>query len=256
MLLDTVIQIATLISVIVGFLSLVYFINSFRRELNMEVVIHFSERFEKIMDTFPDEFFYEDAKKAARVIDRDRRANLIDEATLKNGGSYTRTIRLYGDKLPPLKATLVWTDPAGISPASATLDNPKKMLVNDLDIRIVKSGTTYYPWRLDRFIPDSAAIRTVRNNTDNVEQVLIDEPEPGTYKVIVDHSGTLKDHKDQNFSIVLSAAELDPVSVFNIGHPSPRGIPLNMPLVLWNTFFRCPFLEFNGIATGKGRTVY
>jgi len=60
MVLETIIQVATLISVIIGFLSLMYFINSFRRELNMQVVIHFSERFEKLMDALPDNFFLDD----------------------------------------------------------------------------------------------------------------------------------------------------------------------------------------------------
>ena len=60
MVLDTIIQIATLISVIIGFFSLIYFITCFRRELNMQVVIHFSERFEKIVDILPDNFFIDD----------------------------------------------------------------------------------------------------------------------------------------------------------------------------------------------------
>ena len=60
MVLEISIQIATLISVVTGFASLVYFVNSFRREINMQVVIHFSERFEKVLDTFPDDFFIKD----------------------------------------------------------------------------------------------------------------------------------------------------------------------------------------------------
>ncbi len=141
------------------------------------------------------------AQKAAEVIGEDEKRNLIDELSLANGTSYTRTIALKGDSLLPLKVTIVWTDPAG-TPVAPALDPADKMLVNDLGIRIVKDGTIYYPWKLDRNHPDAAATRGGKNDVDNLEQVLIDTPTAGSYKIIVYHAGTLSD--DQSFSIVLS----------------------------------------------------
>ena len=68
--------------------------------------------------------------------------NVIDEISLAQGGTYTRTV--YSSGTGPLKVTICWTDPAG-TPVAAQLDPTDAMLVNDLDLRLAKSGTTYYP---------------------------------------------------------------------------------------------------------------
>lgn len=57
--LELAIQIATLASVIIGFASLLFFVNSFRREMNARVVMEYSMRFAQLMDEFPDEFYEE-----------------------------------------------------------------------------------------------------------------------------------------------------------------------------------------------------
>jgi len=141
------------------------------------------------------------AEKAAEVITKDEGVELIVESTLLNGGSYTRDITLSGDEISALRVTIVWTDPAG-TPVSASLDPSDKMLVNDLDIHIVKNGMSYYPWKLDKNNPANAATRNSKNDVDNVEQVLIDNPEEGTYTVVVNHAGSLS--ASQDFSIVFS----------------------------------------------------
>ena len=75
-----------------------------------------------------------------------------------------------------VKITLAWTDPAGNPAASIAL-------VNNLDLRLVDaSGTEYLPWRLD----SNNGFKTIMrgdNNRDNVEQVTIDAPTPGTYTI-------------------------------------------------------------------------
>ena len=138
-------------------------------------------------------------EKAAQRIQEDNTTNVIDELVLANNGSYTRNINL-GNGLSSFKVTLAWTDPSG-TPVAAVLDPIDKMLVNDLDIRIVKDGTTYYPWKLDENNPASAATNASKNDVDNVEQVYLDSPVSGTYTIIVDHAGTLS--VDQNFSLIL-----------------------------------------------------
>ena len=140
-------------------------------------------------------------EKAADVIKRDKTEDLIVEETLKNADTYMKNITLKGQSLDSLKVTLVWTDPAG-TPVAASLDPTDKMLVNDLDLRIVKDGMTYYPWKLNRNDPSAAATRSSKNDVDNVEQVVIDAPTEGRYTIIVDCANRLP--ADQDFSIVVS----------------------------------------------------
>ncbi|MBD1903891.1 S8 family serine peptidase [Trichocoleus sp. DQ-A3] len=88
-----------------------------------------------------------------------------------------------------LKATLVWTDPPG-TPHGNGLDETTRVLVNDLDLSITApNGQVFYPWTLDPNNPSAPAVRTTRNHVDNIEQVLIDTPMPGTYTINVNHSG-------------------------------------------------------------------
>ena len=142
-------------------------------------------------------------RRAALVISEDVYQNVIDERVLNDGGSYTRTVNATGNE--PLKVTLVWTDPPGTPPAAA-LDPPDTMLVNDLDLRVVRNTTTYYPWKLDRNNPAAAATNNSENDIDNVEQVYIENPVAGSYTIIVDHDGSLT-NGSQAFSIVISGID-------------------------------------------------
>ncbi len=143
------------------------------------------------------------AEEAARRINDDTKQNVIDEQVLNDGGVYTRTITASGNS--PLKVTIVWTDPPG-TPVAAALDPPDPMLVNDLDLRITRNTTTYYPWKLDRNNPSAAATNNSENNIDNVEQVYIAEPTAGSYTITVDHDGTLT-NGSQAFSIIISGID-------------------------------------------------
>ena len=53
MTLQLALQTATLVSVIVGFLSLMYTINNYRRQATMQVLMKYTERYEHILDQFP-----------------------------------------------------------------------------------------------------------------------------------------------------------------------------------------------------------
>lgn len=140
------------------------------------------------------------AEKAAQVIDRDVTSNnSIDELVLSNGTTYTRDVTIDGSE--SLVVTIVWTDVPG-TPVAASLDPNDPMLVNDLDLKITKGSTTYYPWKLDSSNPSAAATNVGPNHVDNVEKVEIAEPVAGTYTVEVSHSGTLV--SDQAFSIIVS----------------------------------------------------
>ena len=51
--LQLAIQIATLISVNLGFVGLINTINSYRRQMNVQILMKYTERYERILDQFP-----------------------------------------------------------------------------------------------------------------------------------------------------------------------------------------------------------
>lgn len=121
------------------------------------------------------------------------------QETLSDGATHSETFQAIGG---PVKATLVWTDPAGT--ARTGTDNMTSVLVNDLDLRI-ESTSTFFPWTLDMNSPANSAVRTGKNEVDNIEQVVIDNLSAGTvFTVIVEHDTALVN--PQEFSFLLSGA--------------------------------------------------
>ena len=88
--------------------------------------------------------------------------------------------------------TLVWAD-AAISNfvTGSVLNRTNSVLVNDLDLRVVRSGVTNLPWVLDPAAPTNAATQG-DNWRDNVEQVTITNVTAGEeLLVVLTHKGTL-----------------------------------------------------------------
>jgi uncharacterized delta-60 repeat protein len=144
------------------------------------------------------------ARRAAQVMSYDalNGANFdMQELTLSQG--QTINFVVVSDGAQPLRATIAWTDPAGTPPA-ASLNPTARMLVNDLDLRIIGGATTYTPWILNPTTPGVAAT-TGDNIRDNVEQVLIQSPPAGTYTIRITHKGTLAGGP-QNVALVVSGA--------------------------------------------------
>ena len=147
-------------------------------------------------------------ESAARVITEECCSHRIIEGTLAaaSGSSNITQINV-NEPDAVITATLVWTDPPGTPPAPA-LDPPDKMLVNDLDLRIHDTSSTYLPWVLNLAVPaDPATVGD--NNTDNVEQVVIKSVLPGSvgpgaYFVEISHKGILLNGIDQNYSLIIS----------------------------------------------------
>lgn len=155
------------------------------------------------------------AERAAGLINTDHTDNTsIQELTLENNNSYQ--IEVYSDGNQPLKATIVWTDPAGKA-QSPSLDSMTPALVNDLDLIISGNNSNFYPWKLDRDNPSAPATRNSKNFVDNVEVVMIDNPVPGIYTIKISHEGTLS--ADQAFSLIISGAQnkvdLAPIAEFS-----------------------------------------
>ncbi|MFB9121317.1 S8 family serine peptidase [Bergeyella porcorum] len=134
------------------------------------------------------------AHKAAVTISTNGKYALISEKTLRNTAVDKMKVVASGSE--PLVVTLAWTDPAPKDlPSEQELNNRLATLVNDLDIKITKDGAEYLPWKLDPANPNNAATKG-NNAVDNVEQVVIEEPEAGaTYEIEISHKGDLKKNK-------------------------------------------------------------
>jgi subtilisin family serine protease len=114
------------------------------------------------------------------------------------------------DGVSPIRATLVWTDPAGSS--TTTTDSRTIRLRNNLDLKVIApTGTNHLPWVMPfvgtwtQASMDLPAVRGV-NNVDNIEQVLVENPSSaGTWRCVVSFQGTLTNNL-QAFSLLLDGA--------------------------------------------------
>lgn len=139
------------------------------------------------------------AKKAAETISGNGLTSWVSEENLNQSQTFTMNVNSNGTQ--PLIASITWTDVPGQINTSAIPNDPTRALVNDLDIRITRNATTYFPWKLVDV--NSAAVRTGDNNIDNVEQVKIDAPAAGQYTITVTHKGTLVNNS-QKYSLVIT----------------------------------------------------
>ncbi|MEO0054424.1 MAG: hypothetical protein RLZZ50_371, partial [Verrucomicrobiota bacterium] len=133
----------------------------------------------------------------------------ITESVL-NAANLTAHLEFVWDGVSPIRATLIWTDPAGSS--TTTNDLRTARLVNNLDLRIVgPTGATYQPYVMPfvgtwtQAAADLSAA-TGQNDTDNVEQVyLAAPPAAGVYRVVVSLTGALSG-TEQRYSLLLTGA--------------------------------------------------
>jgi subtilisin family serine protease len=102
---------------------------------------------------------------------------LDDSKSFKTGVKRARTVKFkVRSGSEPLKVTLVWTDAPSTPAASVNL-------VNDLDLTV--SGPKGTLWRGNVFAGGRSASGGSPDRLNNVEQVLLDNPAPGTYTVSV-----------------------------------------------------------------------
>ncbi len=141
------------------------------------------------------------AKKAAETLTNNGLTSWVSEENLDNNQTFTMSVNSNG--ATPLMASITWTDlPGQSNNGNLPANDSTPALVNDLDIRITKNTTTYFPWKLTND-PNSDAIRTGDNNVDNVEQVKIDTPLAGIYTITVTHKGTLVTGR-QKYSLIIT----------------------------------------------------
>lgn len=136
------------------------------------------------------------------------RMQQISEQVLAQGGSNTHKFKW--DGVSPIRVTLCWTDPAGVS--SSSHDNRTRDLTNDLNLKLTApGGATHRPFVMP-YVGDwtnaqlTAVATTGINTVDNVEQVLVSAPaQAGEYVVTVDHTGSLT-FGSQGYSLIISGA--------------------------------------------------
>jgi len=110
----------------------------------------------------------------------------------------------------PLKITICWTDPEGASTFYS--DSRVSRLVNNLNLKIIGPDSTEHQPYVMPFVGTwtqesmNSPVITGVNNTDNVEQVYIEYPQPGTYQVVVSYSGTLTGG-EQSYSLLVSGSD-------------------------------------------------
>ena len=151
------------------------------------------------------------AKNAIECISNNGETSLVYEGTLEEGQSYELSFDAIGGE--DIIATLSWTDPEGevySSTSENMLDYRTPVLVNDMDLRVSKNETIFYPWKLYPENPSSPAIKE-DNSVDNIEKVEISNPS-GTYNFTVNHKGLLLD-SFQNFSLTITGVNTSTFSV-------------------------------------------
>jgi len=144
------------------------------------------------------------AVSAVQTITNNDSIALIKELSLSNNSTYQYTVFAQGNN--PFAVTITWNDPES-EPLSPTLDSNTPLLINDLDIRITRNDTTWYPWILNPNSPLSPA-STGDNFRDNVEKIWIQNPIAGEYTIAISHKGSLKYGK-QDFSLIATGITLN-----------------------------------------------
>ncbi len=138
-------------------------------------------------------------KKAVETINGNGTNSWISEQTLNQGQSFTMNVK--SDGINPLIASITWTDLPG-NPGTGIVNDLTPKLINDLDIRITRNSSTYYPWKLG-LDPNEPATRITDNNVDNVEAIKIDAPTAGDYTITITHKGNLVGSK-QDYSLIVT----------------------------------------------------
>lgn len=163
----------------------------------------------------------------------------------------SRTQTFVWDGSTPIRATLVWTDPAGTATTTNDLRTPR--LVNNLNVKVIApNGSEFFPYvmpfvgtwtQASMDLPATTGI----NNTDNVEQVLISTPPmSGTYQVVVSYSGTLT-NSAQNYSLLISGSSAD--------EPPPPPLSLSAITPTSGLSGSTVTLDITGTSLGAGTTV-
>ncbi len=149
-------------------------------------------------------------KAAAEAISARNNGAIVDELTLTSGQTYTISVDAIGNE--PLLASISWTDLPGTANTGSTND-PTPVLVNDLDIRVSKNNTTYFPYKLSSVNSNTQG----DNNVDPFERITVNNA-VGAYTITITHKGSLSGGS-QDFSLIVTGISSEPI-VCNADVPS------------------------------------
>lgn len=140
------------------------------------------------------------AYKAASLLKRNVNSGgeLIIQDSIREAETKQYEIRV-DEGTEQLKFTLCWTDPPG--PVNdLTNAEVNKALVNDLNLIVKRKADNelFYPWVMDPLQPELPA-STGENHVDNVEQLVINQPQSGAYFIEVSGLGL---ETNQLFSLI------------------------------------------------------
>ena len=168
------------------------------------------------------------------IIKNNNVSTLIEENTINTGETFTKQIEISSTQ--NLSATICWTDPQGSPNITGDVDNRTPRLRNNLDLKILKDGVIYYPWKLSVEDPAAPAINTEENDVDNVEKVEILNALPGLYTIQVKNKGSLLGGS-QVFSLIANGSNLINLNTSNYDldasvfiYPNPANNLLNFDI--------------------------
>ncbi|MFQ5463810.1 MAG: S8 family serine peptidase, partial [Phycisphaerae bacterium] len=147
-----------------------------------------------ILNTGPDYQSGYGSLRIRRTVDFMRTGNFLEDQ-VGQGGTFSVLVSVSpGD--PELKVTLAWDDVPGTP-------NVNPALVNDLDLRVFDPGSTqFFPWTLDPSNPSAPAVQTQADHVNNIEQVVVNAPAAGTWRIEV--AGFNVPSGPQSFSLCAS----------------------------------------------------
>jgi hypothetical protein len=142
---------------------------------NSTLKVLFAHNAVDLGNTGPDYQYGYGSLRIKDTIDFMRTGNFFEDE-ISQGGSVEFVVHVdVGD--PVLKATLAWDDYPGTPNVNPTL-------VNDLDLRVYDpEDNPYYPWTLNPLNPSGAAVQTQEDHLNNIEQVVVNSPQPGTWRI-------------------------------------------------------------------------
>lgn len=88
-----------------------------------------------------------DVAKAATVISGKNTTSILEENTLTSNQTFTKTFAISTPQ--DVMATICWTDPTASQTGNGQEDIRTAKLKNNLDIKIIKDGVEFFPWKLD-----------------------------------------------------------------------------------------------------------
>lgn len=172
------------------------------------------------------------AKRAAETITDNGTRSIIQEMVLNEGQVITLEVDSNG--LEDLMASISWTDRPG-TPLWENLNSPTPILVNDLDIRVIKNNDTIFPWRLVSVTNNEMG----DNNVDPFERADVANAS-GTYTITITHKGRLSGGS-QNFSLIVTGLHIQCLSASIPENILVNNVMSNTASVSWNPILGASF---------------